>query len=103
MLRETERLQKGRIRAAPRWHQQFVRTTRCRFTTVTPRLIVDDMASVVQLKVAALQQLLFEFLPLPLHPRFRACSARAKSPFQPPRFPPPETPPPPLAHLLFSP
>src|SRR5207302_5547282 len=60
LLRETERLQKGRSPASHRWHDRFVGTTSRRFTRVTSRLIINNVAPPVQLKVAALQQLLFE-------------------------------------------
>src|SRR6266545_2474194 len=41
-------------------------------TTNAARLVIDDPAGVVELKVAAVQQLLLELRARPLHPRFRA-------------------------------
>jgi hypothetical protein len=51
----TELLQKGCIWEAPRWHHRLVGTAGRRLTVAASRLIVYNMASPVQIKMATTQ------------------------------------------------
>jgi hypothetical protein len=53
--------------------------TRILFTAVTVRIIVQNVASTIQLKMAAGQQFLLEFFSGSLDPRFRSRKGEAEA------------------------